>query len=421
MQEFLQNNESILMSIIIFFIAYLIIFSTYLLIKTILGSMKIKRQASRIELSNRLNHEYYVPLSLIIPTYNNEKEVVKTVKSLLNLDYNLYEIIVIDDASSDKTVKSLIKQFDLHLVDKPIRRILNTKEVLEVYQTSKQKIKITVAKKEHGGKADSLNAGMNIADFPYIVPLSYDARLDMDSLKNLVAPILEDDKVVLCKGIAKSIEKEENLLQLGQTLIYNRAYHTEDDKKNTSIFTLYKRDVALEVGGYDFIGENFELSRKIEVFCKEEKNIYHMKESLNAFCYINTPNNISKLWKQRKNISKAFIRGFFKYRDRNLLKCIYQFVYNTISPIVLLIGMLSIVLGIIYLHIDFLPLLIFLLVYLLLNITCTLVLYIEVLRLDNKNKSLAKAMAASLIDVTVVRVIDELAKLSAPFKIKEEQ
>ncbi|EJW93540.1 protein containing Glycosyl transferase, family 2 domain protein, partial [gut metagenome] len=50
----------------------------------------------------------YVPVTIVVPAYNEELTVVDTVRSLLTLDYTTYEIVVVDDGSKDQTSKSLI-------------------------------------------------------------------------------------------------------------------------------------------------------------------------------------------------------------------------------------------------------------------------------------------------------------------------
>jgi len=409
MQQWTENNSAFIIGVILFFLFYLFLHSIYLLIATIKGNKDIRKQTNKLYLQNRLSHEYYVPISIIIPTYNNEKEVIKTVKSLLNLDYNLYEIIVVDDASNDHTIKSLVKKFDLHLVDRPIRRMIETKEVLEIYQTSKQKIKITVLKKEHGGLADALNAGINIADFPYFVCLKEETRLDKDSLKNLVCPILEDDQVISCRGVAKALDEKEHILALAHTLSYNRAYHTRDDYPESNLFQLFKREMAIEVGGYDLVGENFELERKMAT---QYKNGIR-KEAKNVICYLKSPNTLVKIFTRKKRESQSFTRGLLKYSSSKLY-FLYSLLYKVLSPLIVLVGGLAIICAAIYNTTNMFPIYLFLTAYLLFDATLTIVLYIEMLRLENRPISaveLVRIICSALIEETVLKGIGEISKM----------
>ncbi len=412
MREVLINYKDILYIFILLFVAFLFISSIYLVIASILRNNKILKQKSRLNLRNRLNHEYYIPISIIIPSYNQEKEVIKTVNSLLKLDYHLYEIIVVDDNSCDNTIKSLIKKFDLHLVDRPIRRQIDTEAVLEIYQTSNQKIKITVVKKEQGGKKDCLNAGLNIADFPYVLPLNPSSVLSPDALENLVCPILEDDKIIMTKGIVKL--KAKGILALSQTMAHNRAYHIKDDSTLSSTFELSKREIALEVEGYDLIGENFELERKIEKYCQIEKLGNKTKEAMNAILYLDSPFHIKTFYEQKKKNAKGLLRNFLKYRKENILKTVYSLIYEILSHVVILIGLTSMILTAIYHVFDITVVWVFLLVYLLLKSLLTYALYIEMLRLEEKKVSigeLIKLYIASILEVSILKLISEFAKI----------
>ena len=106
----------------IFFILYLIGYSTFLFLSVVVGASTLYRTRQQVMLKNILEKNYYVPVSIVVPAYNEELTVVETVRSLLALDYNVYEIIVVDDGSKDSTSQTLIDAFDMHLIRRPIRR-----------------------------------------------------------------------------------------------------------------------------------------------------------------------------------------------------------------------------------------------------------------------------------------------------------
>lgn len=81
----------------IFFILYLIGYSTFLFLSVVVGASTLYRTRQQVMLKNILEKNYYVPVSIVVPAYNEELTVVETVRSLLALDYNVYEIIVVDD------------------------------------------------------------------------------------------------------------------------------------------------------------------------------------------------------------------------------------------------------------------------------------------------------------------------------------
>ena len=87
----------------IFFVLYLIGYSTFLFLSVVIGASDLYLDKEMEYLQNKLSQNYYVPVSILVPAYNEEVTVVETVRSLLALNYKLYEIIVLDDGSKDKT------------------------------------------------------------------------------------------------------------------------------------------------------------------------------------------------------------------------------------------------------------------------------------------------------------------------------
>ena len=96
-----------------FFIVYLILYSTHMFISVMMGAFQLfKKEQLRIT-NSQLNHSYYIPVSIIVPAYNEEVTIVDSIRSLLQLDYKLYEIIIVDDGSKDNTTKVLLDAFPL--------------------------------------------------------------------------------------------------------------------------------------------------------------------------------------------------------------------------------------------------------------------------------------------------------------------
>ena len=90
-----------------FFIAYLIGYSTFLFLSVVVGSLELYKHRRQEMLKSILPSDYYLPISIIVPAYNEEVTVADTVRSLLALDYRSYEIIVVDDGSKDRTSEVL--------------------------------------------------------------------------------------------------------------------------------------------------------------------------------------------------------------------------------------------------------------------------------------------------------------------------
>lgn len=151
-----------------FFIAYLIGYSTFLFLSVVVGSLELYKHRRQEMFKSILPSDYYLPISIIVPAYNEEVTVADTVRSLLTLEYRAYEIIVVDDGSKDRTSEVLAETFDMHLVHRPIRRQINCQREEYVYETRAQKVPVTLIRKKNGGKADALNMGHQRRKFPVL-------------------------------------------------------------------------------------------------------------------------------------------------------------------------------------------------------------------------------------------------------------
>ena len=181
--------RSIVTVINTFFVYYMIFYSSFLFLAAIVGSIILYRNRYRELMHSIIKHDYYVPVSILVPAYNEEKVIIASVKSLLGLDYKLYEIIVINDGSSDKTVEELINEFDLKESNAIYQKQIPTKTIRKIYETKVNNITIKVIDKENGGKSDSLNAGINASSFPFFVALDADSFLQKDSLERIIKPV----------------------------------------------------------------------------------------------------------------------------------------------------------------------------------------------------------------------------------------
>ena len=360
-----------------FFIAYLIGYSTFLFLSVIVGSLNLYKHHRQEQFKSILPSDYYVPISIIVPAYNEEITVVDTVRSLLTLEYRAYEIIVVDDGSKDRTSEVLAKAFDMHLVHRPIRRQVDCQREEFIYETRAQKVPLTLIRKKNGGKADTLNMGINAANFPYFICMDADSVLQYDSLRRIVLPVLADGNVVAVGGIVRisnDVELENgrvqryrlprNILAFMQVLEYDRSFLASRilfDRFNGSLiisgaFGLFKKSTVIAVGGYDrkTLGEDMELVVKLHEYCTSNSIPYSIRYASDAICWTQAPERMRDLCKQRRRWHLGLFQSMYKHRTMfsnhrfgavSFVSYLYFLIYELLSPFIEIFGVCTMALA----------------------------------------------------------------------------
>lgn len=360
-----------------FFMAYLIGYSTFLFISVLVGSIDLYKIHRREIMKNILPSDYYIPISIVVPAYNEEVTVVETIKSMLTLDYRSYEIIVVDDGSKDATSKKLIEAFNMRLVNRPINRQIECQPEEFIYETRAYKVPITLIRKKNGGKADSLNMGINASNFPYFICMDADSVLQYDSLKKISQPVLEYDDIVAVGGIIRisndavlengkvvKYKMPKSILASMQVLEYDRSFLAARilfDKFNGSLiisgaFGLFKKDVVIAAGGYNpkTMGEDMELVVRLHEYCTVSNIPYCIKYANDAVCWTQAPEKLGDLCKQRKRWHLGLFQSMISHRNMfmnpkfgalSFVSYLYFLIYELLSPFIEVFGVCTMVLA----------------------------------------------------------------------------
>ena len=370
MRDFIQF---FLLCVEVFFILYMICYSSFLFLSVTVGSSDLYAAKRRNLLKNELGNDYYVPVSILVPAHNEEVTIEATVKSLLALDYKLYEIIVVDDGSTDDTTRVMREAFRMQRIDRPIQRRIPCKLEEEVYESREWKVPITLVRKENGGKADALNMGINAANYPYFLCMDADSVLQYDSLEKIIRPVLEDPTVVAVGGTVRPSNGAEiengrvvryrmprNLLASMQVLEYDRSFLASRilfDRFNGNIiisgaFGLFLKSVVIAAGGYDSttMGEDMELAVKLHVYCRENNRPYRIRYVTDAVCWTQVPVRLGDLCKQRRRWHIGLFQSMMKYRNIlanprygavSFISYFYFLLYELFSPYIEVFGVFT--------------------------------------------------------------------------------
>ena len=374
MRDFFQAFFNV---VSVFFVLYMIGYATFLFLSVVVGSSTLYGLKRRNMLKNELPTDYYIPVSVLVPAYNEAVTIEATVRSLLSLEYKVYEIIVIDDGSTDATADIVRERFRMRHVNRPIQRSLACQPEEAVYESRAFKAPITLICKRNGGKADSLNMGINAARYPYFLCLDADSVLQSDSLEKIVRPVLEDDRVVAVGGAVRPGNGAElengrlvryrmprRLLPSMQVLEYDRSFLAARilfDKFNGSIiisgaFGLCKKSVVVAAGGYDTttMGEDMELVVRLHAFCRENNIPYRIRYATDAVCWTQAPEKLRDLCRQRRRWHIGLFQSMMRHRTIlanpryglvSVISYTYFLLYELFSPYIEVFGVLTMVLA----------------------------------------------------------------------------
>lgn len=356
-----------------FFLFYLMIYATYLLLSVGVGAWDPYYANKRRRIKNEIKHDFYFPVSILVPAYNEEVTIVDSIESLLKLDYRLYEIIIVDDGSSDNTVKELVEHFKMRRVHQPIRKRLECEQEKEVYRADGLKVPVTLISKYNGGKGDALNMGINASAYPYFLCIDADSMLQEDSLEKIVQPVMEENNVVAVGGLVRASQSLKmkdgkcvgyrmpwNLVTCMQIMEYDRSFLAARillDRFNGNMiisgaFGLFKKDIVIAAGGYDreTLGEDMELVVRLHVFCRNNKLPYLVRYEPDAVCWSQVPESLGDLRKQRRRWHLGLFQSLMKHRRMfmnpvygwlGMVSYLYYLLYELLSPVFQVAGWIA--------------------------------------------------------------------------------
>lgn len=261
------------------------------------------------------------PISIVIAAFNEEQTVVTSVRSMLQLRYPAFEIIVVNDGSTDSTLQRLVDAFDLDPLPPAYCVRLATQEVGAFYR-SRSNPQLCVVDKANGGKADALNCGINVSRYPLFCCVDADSLLERDSLLRVVQPFIEDPRTVACGGTVRLANgcdfHDGNLVKPGlprswlarlQIVEYLRGFlfgRTGWSRRNGLLiipgaFGLLHKETVIAVGGYrqQTVGEDMELIVRLHRILHERSQPYRVCFVSDPICWTQAPEDFETLANQR--------------------------------------------------------------------------------------------------------------------------
>jgi cellulose synthase/poly-beta-1,6-N-acetylglucosamine synthase-like glycosyltransferase len=240
------------------------------------GQIRRQLRLSQLEAAPRGGAAFLPSVTLLVPAYNEEVTITESLRSLLRLDYPAYEIVICNDGSKDKTVEVLRRAFefvrteieyDEHLATAPIRAFYVSRHPLPPGCK-----RLVLIDKHNGGKADALNAAINVAQGDLVTSMDADSLLEPDALHRAVRPLRDDGGHVVAIGAQVGLTNgakvgDGRILEMGlprswiarfQVVEYMRsfaqgrvAFAALDSLLILSgVFALLRRDLVVAIGGF---------------------------------------------------------------------------------------------------------------------------------------------------------------------------
>lgn len=308
--------------VIIYFIGVNITYSILLVFSYREIATYMRRQALG-DFRALLQSELTPSVSLLAPAFNEEATIVESIKSLLKLNYGKYEVVVINDGSTDKTLETMIGEFDLREVRQLYIPTLSARPVRCIYRSSSPEYgNLLIVDKENGGKADALNVGINVSSYEFFCAIDADSLLEEDALQRVVKPFLEDERVIATGGIVRiangceivngrvvSVGLSRKLLPVFQVVEYFRAFLSGRMGWQSSnalliisgAFGMFRRRAVVEAGGYNpaTVGEDMELVARLHRLHLERKIPYRIVFVPDPVCWTQAPETLNVLSAQR--------------------------------------------------------------------------------------------------------------------------
>lgn len=322
-------------------LAYLVFTTAVYVTLTVIGAIEslVRKQESRTDDFATLGvSRFTIPVSIVVPAYNEERVIAATTRSMLELDYPEHEVIVVNDGSSDGTLAALVDAFGLQPYEAFVRHVFPHSDVRAMYR-SPEHPNLVVVDKVNGGKADALNAALNVARYRYVCGVDADTWFDSKALlKGMRLAVQDPARVIGVTSHMTTARKPEvamsadpgrrridlHPLMAYQHLDFLRAFfnnRTAWSRGNYMLcspgaFAIWRRDVLEEVGGYSrtFTCEDIEITFRIHEKYLREGRDYRILSLTDNVATTEGPDTVRKLVSQRERWQRVIDETVWHYR-----------------------------------------------------------------------------------------------------------
>ncbi len=354
-----------------------VIFTTYLVL-TVFSAISLRkylRKNSYVDYNAIVSSPLAPSISVIAPAFNEAQTIEDNIRTLLSLYYNNFEVVVVNDGSSDNSMDLMKETYDLEKVNYFFDYRLPCARIRGVYKSKNRSFKkLTVIDKVNGGKADSLNAGLNVCKNDLVVSIDADSIMEPDALLKMVKPFMEakEKKVIGTGGVIRianscdisgghinKVNLPKKFIPRAQVMEYTRAFlmgrmawsELDGLLLISGALGMFDREVVIQAGGYhtNTVGEDMELVVRMRRYMADKGQGYDVVYIPDPLCWTEVPDTIKVLARQRSRWTRGTMETLFthrklflnpKYGKLGMLGYPYWLVFEYVAPIVEFLGIL---------------------------------------------------------------------------------
>ena len=335
----------------------------------------------------RVRDRFLPTITLLVPAYNEEVTICDSINSLLRLRYPSFEIVICNDGSKDKTVDVLLRQFHFVRTEIDYNDQLASASIKGFYEVRgplpEGLTRLVLIDKENGGKADALNAAINVAQGEYVTSMDADSLLTPDALLLAARPIVDDRDGVVAVGVqvgisTGSLVEDGRVVEMRLPKAWIARFQIVEYMRSfaqgrvafaalksllvlSGVFALMRREYVVAIGGFltktmrarvgiEYCGvgshtvcEDMEIVVRLHRYLLDKKLPGKIEILPFPTAWTEAPENYKDIGKQRSRWYRGLLEvlnyhrsmiGNPKYRQIGLFSLPYQVVFEAAAPLI---------------------------------------------------------------------------------------
>lgn len=363
-------------------LGYFVLVNSFYFILLVSAALEMLVHLRRIRGERRwrlVDSELSPSISILAPAYNEAATISDSVRSLLSLQYPRLEVVVINDGSRDETMAVLTREFDLVAVHPVYRKRIDTQPIDALYRSRSHPNLIAVDKR-NGGKADALNAGLNVASHELVCAIDADTLVETDALQRMIRPFLYGHGVLAAGGTIRVVNGStvrrgrvvaarapRHPLAGMQAVEYHRAFlfgrlgwnRLGGNIVISGAFGLFRRSSVLDAGGYakDTVGEDMELVLRLRRRGYENGSAHRVDFVPDPVAWTEVPESLVMLGRQRDRWHRGLADTLWRHRRvalnprygaLGLVVVPFFLLAELLAPAIEAIGLVGLALGLVF-------------------------------------------------------------------------